>query len=137
MTKTGTVLYRIISGYALAGRRLLAFGGIVALAAVLGFIIVWPVWFAAIHAPRLYSLVVIVLIPLAGGAYTLYKARGRGDIHPGHIILGFIKKFAIVLVCLFLFLTAVFLFLAGNISFGVVLSGVSLLVTGYFAYGRK
>lgn len=136
MKSNESILTVILSGYARTGLKTLRVLGIAAAAAALGFIIVWPLWYAAVHVPRFYSIFAIILLPVGAALYGLYKVYRRGTMPVTRVIIHFLKKSIIILLCLFLLLVSVFLFLAGSIAPGTIASVIFLLVSGYFTYRR-
>ncbi len=125
------VFQLIVAGYARTGRNLLYILGIVATAAAFALIISWPLWYFAVHIPRLYSLVVVILLPVGAVVYGIYTHRDR------YSLVRVVKGLLIFLLCTLVLLLAIFLFLTGNIAAGTIVSAVFLLVSGYFSYGRR
>ena len=126
----------ILAGYARSTGRLFSILGIVAAVSLLGFIIVWPLWYAAVHFPRLYTIFVIILTPAAWLLYILLKTPHTGITRRNRFLVSFVRKVLISILCIFILLVALFLFISGNIAPGIIMACIFLLVSGYFSYGR-
>ncbi|MBN2051275.1 MAG: hypothetical protein JW760_12555 [Spirochaetales bacterium] len=130
-------IIRLFRGYRRTALALLRLLFIIIIATALSFFIVWPLWYSAVHAPRLFSVLTLVVLPSILLILGWRKARKRGFVLKAADLRRKAGSFFAFLFCVFLFLSAVFLFLTGNPGLGTIITIGFLQFAGHLAFGRS